>query len=594
LLVASMATKSIFVLLVTSIVAMGLPNFSLQRHEMLPDLFSHITAMCGDNDFLYAAADGYLLKFNKDDLSDYGVLTLDDSGNEVAMDKIDAIQVDDAHVYLIGFVAEGSGPSQRSQRLLKIDKQTMQRLSSELVPSEWGFSYSISLDTDHVYTAHASNPGRVAKWNKASLNFATIECNGHSDPCNPLVLPLESAQIRSMEVEQVEIPETNPLQYQTHLYANCYTTPGRTVKIATTSSENGLVLVNSTAFITSAEFGVNNISVAEHPLAGFTHSTGTHVYTVTFTAPSTLVVLKKSDMHIVNEVVLTGFNEAVAIDGDARYLYIANYESPSKVMRFLKSSLIVPQQGTHSVPHVTITLPTNYNKLAVLVHAGSTLFAATNTAPAGVVQFGGYLEGWDCQLSEWSHWGDCTESCCCSGEKTRTRTITDSQQSAELESTGLGICADESLSQTTACNREVACSCDGAQIWSWSADATPKTCNETHAHGNVQPPVPKCTCPNQHPYAYHHDDQSDGTIWCVDEEFCSEKAKESNTSNPQSSLPTPIIEPCEPDLECSFGSDGIMRTTRNSHLAIEYFHCQHTASRFTESCRCLCRKGAGN
>jgi len=532
--------------------------------------FGHIAAMIADGDFVYAATDRYLLKVKSNNLEDYAAMNLRNSsvqilakhvGNGIDVDqngdllsaeyplrKIDVLQVDHKFLYAVAFDMDSTS----HQFLVKVDKGTMlMELVKPIAPIN-SPAYALEVDDSFLYTGHSSSPGRVLRWNKTDL----------SQVGTTLHLETGENDIRSMEMDR----------NGEHIYANCYTRPGRTVKIK----------LSSTGELTRTG-GVEYPPGMDYPLAGFDQD-DSYLFTATFT-PTTAFIIRvhkqtmrvdvgRDTLELIDTTDGSRLTHAAAIHADAESVFVGTYTSPARLARVSKQLLransiarmLTDSTAATSLSHTNMieAVTLKFDKLAVFADTSAFLFAGTNTMPAHILRLNGFYNAQDCVVGAWSAWSACSKSCG-GGLNTRSRPVL-------IDHAHGGVSCTQTM-DVKSCNDGVQCplQCNGTMVWTTAGKMLDRTCNNLYTWDvemNGAPFVSRCQCPPSHPILH------DGM--CVTQEMCEEGA----------------TKPCDEHLRCQFNHKNDthvarIMTQRLSDYNINLFHCQHTLGRM-DGCRCVC------
>ena len=513
-----------------------------------------VSAMDVDEGFIYAATYDMIIKANKLNINDFGVLSLSGRGHLGQLDNFDSVttlSVDATHLYLTAQATENTGGVlQREQWLLKVDKNLMELVSKVKLDANDKIAYAMTLDNEYLYTGMYTVPGRVLKWRKTDLQrVARLELSQGEDDVRALITDA-----------------SDPL----HVYAVCRTSPGRIVKVRTDNS----VPANEQERAGLAH--VQSLTLADgedRPLAGAVDRYG-HLYVGTSNVPAHIVKVRVAGMVRLGQVSLEGkisgslvrqLGNVVAMEHDNEYLYAGTFTEPGRVVRVRKSPFAV-----RDVVHLGV----GEDRVAAMTHAGSTIFVGMDTSPAKVVQVSGYLEPLDCKLSAWAPWSACS-STCRGGTQHRQRVMLQPSRYGGItcESLGMPALQQPTQVQTRACHTSVVCPvpCHGGMIWVAGSGTLPqRTCDDRSAPTTATG-LSQCQCPPARPYLH-----PDG--FCATASVCDRR----------------LLHKCpEADLTCSVtmedgGSTGRIVVQRHSTRNIENYHCRHHPNS-VESCRCLCR-----
>lgn len=290
---------------------------------------NNVSAMDVDEHFVYVATHDIIIKASKDNVDDFGVLSLDARSHLGQLSDFTAVRtlrVDATHIYTTAQKAGGHW-------LLKIDKDLMELISSVPFGAEDGAAKALALDASYVYTGMETNPGRVLKWRKDSLALAArLEL---------LAADLEAGETAGEDNVQALVRDASDAA---HLYALCGAMPGRVVQILTD---------NTAPAEAQMETGLRRVRALvlseDTPMAGIIDSGTGHLYLGT--AGSTARVLKvlAHSMARAGEVELTHANgtsapmpgDVAAMQQDNDYLYVGMTSYPGTVVRVHKAPMSV-------------------------------------------------------------------------------------------------------------------------------------------------------------------------------------------------------------------------------------------------------------
>jgi hypothetical protein len=419
--------------------------------------------MATDDFFVYAATYDQIIKMNKNDITDFGLMSLAETGHRA----VSTLQIDDDFIYVTAETTTDSKPC-----LLKISKATMTLDTNAVYQYDTAtdnIPYSMVLDELHVYTGMYTFPGHVLKFRKSDLTEVGAVASGTGED-----------DMRALAIDTAN----------SKLYAFTNTVPGRIVKIDTeTMTRDGSITLDQ---------GEN------HLLAGYCDDE--FVYTATNTVPSRIAKVPKdsfTESSIVTHQLNTGLDKVIAMDADVEYLYVATYTEPAKIARIRKSTL--QEVGD------ALTLDSGENMVSAMANSTNSLFVGTDTSPARVIKIAGFLTPVDCKVSDWSEWAACS-STCSGGVQARTRT--------ETVATLHGGAGCPEFSDTRACNAGITCptECLGGKVWTTQGSKPDPTCDNANPtpekdEDGVAVVFQHCQCPPNRPL--WHDDE-----FCTTDAVC--------------------------------------------------------------------------
>jgi hypothetical protein len=495
-----------------------------------------VAAMDTDGSFVYTATYGQVIKENKMDMHDFGVLNLADEGYA----DIGTLKVDDSYIYVTASKVSGG------QVLIKVNKATMTFAHSHTFKEAQNTAYAMVLDDVHIYTGMLTRPGRVLMLKKDTLEEVTD-------------YPLLDGE---HDVKSLMWSAADP----SHVYANCDTSPGRIVKILIkdTATCGTQCLLRKEKVTTD---GVDGLAVGEDRILAGVATEDEFLYVGTFTSPAKVVKLKKTDMSVVGKLTLElGENKIVSMITDSDFVYVGTDTAPGKIVRIRRDGFVRVD---------ALTLSIYEDNIDAMTHGNGRIFAGLDTSPARIVMVSGYLEPVDCILSDWGQWSTCSKTCQ-GGKQTRTRTVHTQMQNG-------GVACSDELSQEVACADDVVCpvECFGGQIWMAGdgtalADFKRRTCatRDAQLHPVVKTGLSHCQCPQHKPF--WHGSADDSNSFCASQAICEKEV----TTLCQAS-----------DLTCKIDA-GRLILERRSNRAILDYHCRHhPGNRVEDSCVCLCKIG---
>ena len=129
------------------------------------------------------------------------------------------------------------------------------------------------------------------------------------------------------------------------------------------------------------------------------------------TVPGYVIKLNRNTLQ--REARVAAGQRITSMASDNSFVYIADYESPARIVKIRKSDMSIVQ---------TSTLLDGENQIAALVASPPHIYIGTDTSPAHIIQYTGMLVAGDCVMNEWTNYGPCDKSCG-TGKQTRTRSI---------------------------------------------------------------------------------------------------------------------------------------------------------------------------
>jgi hypothetical protein len=556
------------------------PLLRTQKHTFGTGNINEVAAMDTDGSFIYTAAYGHIIKENKMDMNDFGVLNLADNGYaDVSTLRVDADSI---------FVTATKTGYGASQCLVKVDKTTMQVTHTHTFQANQNIAYSMALDEDHIYTGMVTMPGRVLMLKKTTL-----------DQVSEVMLAAGEDDLRSL-LWSANDPS--------HIFANCYTTPGRVVKIKIVQG-GGL-----------QRTGAVTLGAGEDKIMAGVASDGEFLYVGTGTSPAKVVKINSMHMALAGSLTLeAGEDKIVSMIADSDFLYAGTETSPGKIVRVRRSGFVRVD---------ALTLSTDENTVSAMTHGGGRIFAGLATSPARVVAVSGFLEPVDCIVSDWSAWTACDKTCI-GGQQHRQRSIISPMQN------GGGTCPSAGeLDEVRACAVGVVCpvACSGGEIWMAGTGSNPR--QRTCANKDDRVLSPKERCAHEavtlnFPFSTQHSSNgapagciryNDGRVmWietCAGHANCGTRSCNGCTVllfDEESHCQCPPHKPfwhhdsfcasadicdrgvttlCLPaDLTCQIVA-GKFVIARHSERNIQDFHCRHHPGVANSNCRCLCKIGS--
>jgi len=552
-----------------------------QKHTFGTGNINEVAAMDTDGSFIYTAAYGHIIKENKMDMNDFGVLNLADNGYT----DISTLRVDANSIFV---TATKTGTGGASQCLIKVDKTTMQVAHTHTFQENQNIAYSMALDEDHIYTGMVTAPGRVIMLKKATL-----------DQVSDVPLAAGEDDLRSL-LWSANDPS--------HIYASCDTTPGRVVKIKIVQG-GGL-----------QRTGAVTLGAGEDQIMAGVASDGEFLYVGTKTSPAKVVKINSRNMALAGSLTLeAGEDKIVSMIADSDFLYAGTETSPGKIVRVRRSGFVRVD---------ALALSTDENTVSAMTHGGGRIFAGLATSPARVVAVSGYLEPVDCIVSDWSAWTACDKTCI-GGQQRRQRSIISPMQN------GGGTCPDTGeLDAMRACNGGVVCpvACSGGEIWMAGTGSNPR--QRTCANKDDRELSPKERCAHEAvtlKLSFTTQRKSNGApagciryndgrvIWietCANHANCGTRScngckvlvfdEESHCQCPPHKpfwhhdsfcasaeiCDRGVTTLCLPaDLTCKIVT-GKFIISRHSERNIQDFHCRHHPGVANSNCRCLCKIGS--
>ena len=150
-----------------------------------------VSAMDVDEGFIYAATYDMIIKANKLNINDFGVLSLSGRGHLGQLDDFNSVttlSVDATHLYLTAQATENTGGVlQREQWLLKVDKNLMELVSKVKLDANDKVAYAMTLTTS-TSTLACTPCQAVLKWRKTDLQrVARLELSQGEDDVRALI-----------------------------------------------------------------------------------------------------------------------------------------------------------------------------------------------------------------------------------------------------------------------------------------------------------------------------------------------------------------------------------------------------------------------
>jgi hypothetical protein len=449
---------------VASVAASGAPDMLRTQSQVFSTgNINKVAAMDTDGSFIYTATYGQIIKENKMNMHDFGVLNL----AEMQYADVGTLRVDGDNIFVTASKVGGG------QYLLRVDKATMTVAHTHKFSESQNMAFAMALDADHVYTGMYTQPGRIIKLKKSTLAQES-----------ELTLAAGEHDVRSLMWSTTDA---------THLYANCNTSPGRIVRVKLL--EGGGLL----------RTGATTLSAGDNKILAGVATDGEFLYVGTDTTPGKLVKIKKADMSLVATLQLeAGEDQVISMISDSDFLYAGTLTSPGKVVRVRRTGFVRVD---------ALTLSTDENSVSAMTHGNGRVFVGLDTSPARIVQLSGYLEPVDCILSDWGQWSVCDKTCA-GGQQHRSRTVHTAAKN------GGAACAANSdgaadLAQTQACSADIVCPvhCEGGQIWMAGSGTLPvRTCANRDPLG-VTSGHSHCQCPPHKPF-WHADSFCASTKTC--------------------------------------------------------------------------------
>jgi hypothetical protein len=271
---------------------------------------------------------------------------------------VTSLKVDKHHVFLTAY--DKSSNDLRLVRFTTSKAETANIIRSNTKFTN-GVPYTMALSADHVFVGIGSSPGKVIKFEKTGklqLVQEVVLKNGEND-------------IRYMELDSSWLASPNA---PAHVYVATNTNPGRIVKLTADAGS-------------MRRAGELRLSIGEGKLLSGTAQDRQHIYVSTFTAPATVIKVRKAGMSRVQSTVLAGW-KASCTEGDRDFVYVGAEKAGegSAVIKITKVNMQVVQilmltkgstDGSPLLSSMILPIGSEY------------LFAVTESAPTSLIRFSG-------------------------------------------------------------------------------------------------------------------------------------------------------------------------------------------------------------